>query len=86
MLLSRITFPSSFTLANVSRPSKARMILEPGAASGLWKTFRYVHDFSFTHLALSSLRPMNGSSSLAAGQNIYLGDGLGTYLLLTSKS
>lgn len=81
-----MTFPSSFTLANVSKPSKARTIVELGAASGFWKTFRYVHDFSFTHLVLTSLKPMNGSLSLGTCQNIYLSDGFGTYFLLANRS
>lgn len=73
-------------MANVSRPSKARTIVELGAASGFWKMFRYIHVLSFTHLALSSLKPMNGSWSLGTCQNTYLSDGLGTYFLLASRS
>jgi hypothetical protein len=62
--LSRIVWSSSLTLANVSSPSKTKKMEDPAGTSGFWKTFRYVHDFSLTHLALSSLKPINGSSSL----------------------
>lgn len=34
LLLSRMAHPLSFTVANVSKPSKTRTILEPGSTSG----------------------------------------------------
>ena len=64
LLLSRIVFPSSVTVARVSRPSKTKVIKESSGTDGFWKTLRYVQDFSLTHLASSSLNPWNGSWSL----------------------
>lgn len=64
LVLCRITFPSSFTVANVSSPSKTNSAVEPAGRLGFWKMFRYVHDFSFTHLVFSSLKPIKGSSIL----------------------
>jgi hypothetical protein len=46
------------TDANVSRPSNTMATFAPVGISGLFKSVLYIHDFSLTHWALSSLKPM----------------------------
>lgn len=72
--LSKMVRPLSLTVANVSKPSKARTWFTPFFEALTWgKVVLYVHDLSATHSHLSSLNPLKGSSMLGLrdGQHVF---------------